>query len=98
MTLKSLRSQIGIVQQDVYLFVGTVMDNIRYGRPDATPEEVVQAAKNANAHEFIMAFGNQAAQGTFSGAGGTHQGHIRSCFYFQIDVVQHRFCIFFIME
>lgn len=54
-TLKSLRSQIGIVQQDVYLFVGTVMDNIRYGRPDATPEEVVQAAKNANAHEFIMA-------------------------------------------
>lgn len=54
-TLKSLRSQIGIVQQDVYLFVGTVMDNIRYGRPNATPEEVVQAAKNANAHEFIMA-------------------------------------------
>ena len=54
-TLKSLRSQIGIVQQDVYLFVGTVMDNIRYGRPDATREEVVQAAKCANAHEFIMA-------------------------------------------
>lgn len=54
-TLKSLRSQIGIVQQDVYLFVGTVMDNIRYGRPNATREEVVQAAKSANAHEFIMA-------------------------------------------
>lgn len=54
-TLKSLRSQIGIVQQDVYLFVGTVMDNIRYGRPDATREEVMEAAKNANAHEFIMA-------------------------------------------
>ncbi len=54
-TLKSLRSQIGIVQQDVYLFVGTVMDNIRYGRPNATREEVVQAAKCANAHEFIMA-------------------------------------------
>lgn len=54
-TLKSLRNQIGIVQQDVYLFVGTVMDNIRYGRPDATREEVIEAAKNANAHEFIMA-------------------------------------------
>jgi len=54
-TLKSLRSQIGIVQQDVYLFVGTVMDNIRYGRPGATREEVVEAAKSANAHEFIMA-------------------------------------------
>ncbi len=53
-TLKSLRSQIGIVQQDVYLFVGTVMDNIRYGRPGASREEVVEAAKNANAHEFIM--------------------------------------------
>lgn len=54
-TLKSLRSQIGIVQQDVYLFVGTVMDNIRYGRPGATREEVMEAAKSANAHEFIMA-------------------------------------------
>ncbi len=53
-TLKSLRSQIGIVQQDVYLFVGTVMDNIRYGNPEASREEVVEAAKNANAHEFIM--------------------------------------------
>ena len=54
LTLKSLRSQIGIVQQDVYLFVGTVYDNIRYGKPDATREEVIEAAKNANAHEFIM--------------------------------------------
>ncbi len=53
-TLKSLRDQIGIVQQDVYLFVGTVYDNIRYGKPDATREEIVEAAKNANAHEFIM--------------------------------------------
>lgn len=53
--LKSLRDHIGIVQQDVYLFVGTVYDNIRYGRPDATREEVIEAAKNANAHEFIMA-------------------------------------------
>ena len=52
--LKSLRSQIGIVQQDVYLFVGTVLDNIRYGKPDAAREEIIEAAKNANAHEFIM--------------------------------------------
>ncbi len=52
--LKSLREHIGIVQQDVYLFVGTVYDNIRYGKPDATREEVIEAAKNANAHEFIM--------------------------------------------
>lgn len=55
MKLKSLRSQIGIVQQDVYLFVGTVMDNIRYGKPGASREEVVEAARNANAHDFIMA-------------------------------------------
>ena len=54
MTMKSLRRNIGIVQQDVYLFAGTVMDNIRYGKPDATEEEVVEAAKNANAHEFIL--------------------------------------------
>lgn len=54
-TLKSLRSQIGIVQQDVYLFVGSVLENIRYGRPGASREEVIAAAKNANAHEFIMA-------------------------------------------
>lgn len=53
-TLKSLRDQIGIVQQDVYLFAGNVMENIRYGRPDATDEEIIQAAKDANAHEFIM--------------------------------------------
>ena len=53
-TLKSLRRQIGIVQQDVYLFAGTVYENILYGRPDATEEEVIEAAKNANAHEFIM--------------------------------------------
>lgn len=52
--LRSLRNQIGIVQQDVYLFVGTVYDNIRYGKPDATREEVIEAAKRANAHEFIM--------------------------------------------
>ena len=56
--LQSLRNHIGIVQQDVYLFVGTVYDNIRYGKPDATREEVIQAAKNANAHEFIMSLPN----------------------------------------
>lgn len=54
--LEELRSHIGIVQQDVYLFSGSVMDNIRYGKPGATDEEVVRAAKNANAHEFIMSF------------------------------------------
>ena len=52
--LQSLRNQIGIVQQDVYLFAATVMENIRYGKPDATDEEVIRAAKAANAHEFIM--------------------------------------------
>lgn len=52
--LKSLRSHIGIVQQEVYLFSGTIYDNIRYGKPDATREEVIQASKEANAHEFIM--------------------------------------------
>ena len=55
-TLNSLRNQIGMVQQDVYLFAGTIMDNIAYGKPGATEEEVIEAAKNANAHEFIMSF------------------------------------------
>jgi ATP-binding cassette subfamily B protein len=54
LTQKSLRDAIGIVQQDVYLFGGTILENIRYGRPDATEEEVIAAAKEANAHEFIM--------------------------------------------
>lgn len=53
-TLKSLRSNIGVVQQDVYLFSGTVYENIAYGKTDATKEEVIQAAKMAGAHEFIM--------------------------------------------
>ena len=57
-TLKSLRGNIGIVQQDVYLFMGTIKENIRYGKPDATDEEVIQAAKLANAHDFIMSFEN----------------------------------------
>lgn len=53
-TLKSLRSNIGVVQQDIYLFSGTVYENIAYGKTDATKEEVIQAAKMAGAHEFIM--------------------------------------------
>lgn len=52
--LKSLRDHIGIVQQEVYLFAGTIYENIRYGKPYAGREEVIQAAKNANAHDFIM--------------------------------------------
>lgn len=55
-TLQSLRSQIGIVQQDVYLFAGSIYENIAYGKPGATREEVIAAAKNANAHEFILSF------------------------------------------
>ena len=55
-TLKNLRDHIGMVQQDVYLFAGTIFENIQYGKPGATREEVIEAAKNANAHEFIMAF------------------------------------------
>ena len=53
--LASLRKNIGIVQQDVYLFAGTVADNIRYGKLDASNEEIVEAAQKANAHEFVMA-------------------------------------------
>ncbi len=54
-SLRSLRKNIGIVQQDVYLFAGTVLDNIRYGKPHASEEEIIEAAKKANAHHFIMA-------------------------------------------
>ncbi len=53
-TLKSLRMNVGIVQQDVYLFSGTIYENIIYGRGDASKEEVMEAAKRAGAHEFIM--------------------------------------------
>lgn len=56
MKLNDLRKHIGIVQQDVYLFAGSIMDNIRYGKPEASDEEVLRAAKAANAHEFIMSF------------------------------------------
>ena len=55
-TLSSLRNHIGMVQQDVYLFAGTIFENIAYGKPGASREEVIEAAKNANAHEFIMSF------------------------------------------
>ena len=54
LTKKSLRSQIGSVQQDVYLFCGTIRENITYGKPDATMEEIIEAAKKANIHEFIQ--------------------------------------------
>ena len=53
-TLKSLRENIGIVQQEVYLFGGTIRENIAYGKPDATEEEIITAAKEANIHDFIM--------------------------------------------
>ena len=53
-SLRSLRRNIGIVQQDVYLFAGTVSDNIRYGKLDASKEEIIEAAKKANAHDFIL--------------------------------------------
>lgn len=52
--LKSLRDAIGIVQQDVYLFSGSIRDNIAYGKPDATDEEIIEAARKANIHDFIM--------------------------------------------
>lgn len=56
--LASLRKNIGLVQQDIYLFAGTVLENIRYGKPDATEEEIIAAAKQANAHDFIMMLPN----------------------------------------
>ena len=54
LTLESIRRNIGIVQQDVFLFVGTIRDNILYGRPDATEEEVYEAARRANIHDYVM--------------------------------------------
>ena len=54
LTLNSVRKNIGIVQQDVFLFIGTVKENILYGKPDATDEEVINAAKRANIHDFVM--------------------------------------------
>ena len=56
--LKSLRNNIGMVQQDVYLFAGTIYENIKYGKPTATKEEIIAAAKEANAYDFIMSLPN----------------------------------------
>lgn len=58
LTLESVRRNIGIVQQDVFLFVGTIRDNILYGRPDATEEEMYEAARRANIHDYIMTLKN----------------------------------------
>ena len=69
LTLQSLRNQIGLVQQDVYLFCGSIRENIAYGRPDASIEEIIEAAKKANIHEFIM--GLPDGYETFVGERGT---------------------------
>lgn len=69
LTLKTLRDQIGVVQQDVYLFCGTVKENIAYGKPDATMEEIMDAARKANIHEFIEALPD--GYDTFVGERGT---------------------------
>ena len=58
LTLDSVRRNIGIVQQDVFLFVGTIRDNIMYGRPDASEQEMIEAAKRANIHDYIMTLPN----------------------------------------
>ena len=59
LTLKSLRSRIGVVQQDVYLFSGSIRDNIAYGKPEASEDEIIAAAKRANIHDFIMELPDQ---------------------------------------
>ncbi|WP_195985292.1 ABC transporter ATP-binding protein [Clostridium sp. D33t1_170424_F3] len=69
LTLKSLRSSIGIVQQDVYMFAGSIRENISYGKPDATMEEIIEAAKNANIHDFIS--GLEDGYDTYVGERGT---------------------------
>ena len=69
LTLQSLREKIGLVQQDVYLFCGSIRENIAYGRPDASMEEIIEAAKKANIHEFIM--GLPDGYETFVGERGT---------------------------
>ena len=58
LTMDSVRRNIGIVQQDVFLFVGTIKDNIRYGRMDATDAEIIEAAKRANIHDYVMTLEN----------------------------------------
>ncbi len=67
--LKSLRGAIGIVQQDVYMFAGSIRDNISYGKPEATEEEIIEAAKRANIHEFIV--GLEEGYDTYVGERGT---------------------------
>lgn len=69
LTLESLRSQIGLVSQDVYLFGGSIKDNIAYGKPDATMDEIIDAAKKANIHDFIMELPDK--YDTFVGERGT---------------------------
>ncbi len=69
LTLESLRSQIGLVSQDVYLFGGSIKDNIAYGKPDATMDEIVDAAQKANIHDFIMELPDK--YDTFVGERGT---------------------------
>ena len=69
LTLESLRSQIGLVSQDVYVFGGSIKDNIAYGKPDATMDEIVDAAKKANIHDFIMELPDK--YDTFVGERGT---------------------------
>lgn len=69
LTLESLRSQIGLVSQDVYLFGGSIKDNIAYGKPDATMDEIVDAAKKANIHDFIIELPDK--YDTFVGERGT---------------------------
>jgi len=68
LSLEQLRKSVGIVSQDIYLFIGTIADNIRYARPEATMEDVIRAAKAAAAHEFIMKLPD--AYETRVGAGG----------------------------
>ena len=69
LTLESLRSQIGLVQQDIYLFGGTIKENIAYGKPSASMEEIIEAAKKANIHDFIMSLPE--GYDTFVGERGT---------------------------
>lgn len=69
LTLESLRNQIGIVQQDVYLFCGTIKENIAYGKPNASMDEIVDAARKANIHDFIESLPD--GYDTFVGERGT---------------------------
>ena len=72
LTLKSLRQSIGIVQQDVYLFTGSIKENISYGKPGASDEEIIEAAKKANIHDFIMSLPD--GYDTYVGERGTRLG------------------------